>query len=164
MRLALYLLLLLTWLRSPALGEHPITHQQKLEGVEIVSWSVGHWRDYSGVYEALEDVGTGSSRVILTAFSGANGAELISACVITVSDTFVEPSYQIHGSISPDETTGRLEGYSITDWKMIRYVDPNTHETVFGISIDGRIFVDRSKTPEAEPGAAGQPATRSESK
>lgn len=165
MRFALCLLLLLTGLHSSAHGDHPVTHQQKLEGVQIVAWTVGHWRHYSGIYEALEVDGTGGSRVILTAFSGAKGAELISACVITVSDTFVEPSYQIHGSISPDETTGRLEGYSINDWKMIRYVDPNTRETVFGISIDGRIFVDRSKkTPRAEPGAAGQPAPRSESK
>lgn len=147
---------LLLTVASLSAEKHPVTHQGKLSKEIIEPWSTDHWSQYSGVYEALEVDGTASARVVLTAFAGAKDAKLISACMIVVSDLFVEPSYQIHGSITPDEKTGELDASSINNWKMIRYIDPSTKDAVFGISIDGRIYVDRSKTQRAEQGAGGR--------
>lgn len=163
MKLVLLITLLLTVV-SLSDEKYPVTHQGKISKDILEPWKTDHWSCYSGIYEALEVDGTASARVVLTAFAGAKDAKLISACMIVVPDLFVEPSYQIHGSITPNEKTGELEAYSIDDWRMIRYIDPNTKDDVFGISIDGRIYVDSSKTKRAQEDAAEQPATAGESK
>jgi hypothetical protein len=142
----------------------PVTHQSKISEDIVKPWETEHWSRYSGTYIALEVDGTASERIILTAFAGVGDAKLISACMIIIADLFVEPSYRIHGSITPDEETGELDGFSIDAWRMVRYNDPVTNDLVYGISVDGRIYVDRSKTEPAEQASTGQPATRSESK
>jgi hypothetical protein len=135
-------------------GDFPVTDQAGLPKAILKPWRTERWWRYSGTYRALEGEGAQSGLVVLTAFAGAKDAKLISACLILVSDLVVEPSYQIHGGISPNEETGELDGSSIHDWRMIRYVDPNTKESVFGISINGTIYVDRSKTKPAEEAEA----------
>lgn len=124
----------------------------------VEPWKTDIWSSYSGVYEAIVGDGNSSSRLVLTAYTQGN-AELLSACIIFIPDLLEEPAYQIHGSIRPNVTTGELQAASIDDWKMVRYIENDTKKTVFGIIVDGRIYVDHTKTKPAEAGA-GQPATR----
>ena len=112
---------------------------------EVNGWVAKHWIEYSGVYD-WEVESTSNERVVLTAFLGANGAQLFSACVITVEDTYVEPIYQVFGGISSDVETGSLSGPGISGWRMIQFEEPETGATRYGIWIDGRILIDDSKT------------------
>lgn len=143
---------------------NPVTRQEQLPKDILEPWMTEHWSHYSGIYEALEVEGNASGRIVLTAFAGVKEVKLVSACMIVVSDLFAEPFYKIYGSIEADEESGKLKAYSIENWKMIRYTDPITKEPVFGISIDGRIYVDRSKTKMAEQAGADQQPTKSADK
>lgn len=145
----------------------PVTDMGKPEknfhdSLRVEPWKTDIWSSYSGVYEAIVGDGNSSSRLVLTAYTQGS-AELLSACIVFIPDLLEEPAYQIHGSIRPNVKTGELKAASIDDWKMIRYVANDTKETVFGIIVDGRIYVDRTKTKPAEQAGAGQPATRPES-
>ena len=141
-----------------------ITSQDELSNNIIKPWQTEHWAKYAGVYEALEVEGNTSAKIVITSFAGAEDAKLISACLILVPDVFAEPSYQIHGGITPNEKTGELDGYSINKWKMIRYNDPYTKKDVFGISLDGKIFVDRSKSGHTEQNETNPSAVSPEQK
>lgn len=140
----------------------PVTSQQQLPKEILESWKTENWFQYSGVYEALGVEGNSSARIVLTPFTGVKDSKFLSACMIVVPDLVAEPIYKIYGSIEADVESGKLNSAAIDDWKMIRYTDPVTRDNVFGISIDGRIYVDRSKTKRIEA-STGQPATRPES-
>jgi hypothetical protein len=163
MKLKFILMTGLLTLVSLSAERMPVRDQQKLPKEILEPWKTDHWFKYAGIYEALGVEGNASARIVLTPFTGGEDLKYLSACMIVVPDLVAEPIYKIYGSIEADVVSGKLDSASIDDWKMIRYFDPVTRDTVFGISIDGRIYVDRSKTKQTEA-SAGQPAIRPESK
>lgn len=131
-------LILLTVSLCFAQAVEPVKHQDGVPREARKPWISETTEEYSGIYQLLSSSSAGNARVILTHFH-KNGPQ-ISACMISSEDPVEKPRYQIN-TLPVDGKNGRLG-----EWKMIQFVDPNTKAQIFGLEIDGQIFVDLSKT------------------
>lgn len=116
----------------------PVKHQDGVPREVRKPWISETTEEYGGIYQSLDSGIAGSTRIILTHFH-KNGPQ-VSACMISSEDPVEKPRYQI-STLPVDGKNGRLG-----EWKMIQYIDPNTKAQIFGLEVDGQIFVDLSKT------------------